>query len=160
MLASGQQPDPRAVHPSVLEFIHQRGLYGCRPAATPSATASVPDTIPLHEASSEPKLNPKQLVSSRAPAPRSSPWGSSSKSSSAAGGGHSPKPEGGSPKAMAEARSVESIAAEINAQLMHGPLSRRCHVVVLFGAHGTGKGTIAQALCSTRGYKHVSFGES
>jgi hypothetical protein len=158
MLASGQQPEPRAVHPSVLEFIQQRRLYGCR------AAAAVGDTNPASsttlEKSSEPKSTPKQVPSISTPAPRTSPWGAASKASSAAGGGHSPKAESGSPKALAETRTVEAIAADINAQLLHGPLDRRCHVVVLFGAHGTGKGTIAQALCSARGYKHVSFGES
>jgi hypothetical protein len=50
----------------------------------------------------------------------------------------------------------ESIAAEISDSLPTPP--RKCHVVVLFGVHGVGKGTVADALCQRHGYAHVSFG--
>jgi len=50
-----------------------------------------------------------------------------------------------------------SSAAEINASLPPPP--RLCHVVVIFGPHGVGKGTVAEALCRKHGYAHVSFGE-
>lgn len=50
----------------------------------------------------------------------------------------------------------ETIAAEICESLVPPP--RKCHVVVLFGAHGVGKGAVAEALCRKHGYAHVSFG--
>jgi hypothetical protein len=52
--------------------------------------------------------------------------------------------------------SPETIAAEISASLPPPP--RRCHAVVLFGAHGVGKGAVTEALCRKHGYAHVSFG--
>lgn len=51
----------------------------------------------------------------------------------------------------------ETIAAEISASLPPPP--RKCHAVVLFGAHGVGKGAVAEALCRKHGYAHVSFGK-
>ncbi len=224
MLAEGRQPDHRALHPSVFEFIQQRGLYGLPRAAAAGSSASGNKAAPMTAAtrpssvsapcaqgppSSAPapaaRPNPwganskssmagdskgassfdtkaapmtaatrpssvsapcAQEPPSSAPAPaaRPNPWGANSKSASAggskgaAGGGDSRKTGGGSPKAAAETCTPQAIAAEINAELAHGPLTRRCHVVVFFGAHGTGKGSVAEALCSKRNYKHVSFG--
>ncbi len=92
-------------------------------------------------------------------ASRGNHWGAAAKTAPAAGGGHSPKAHGGSPKAATLARDPRVVAAEINQSLTHSPPTRHCHIVVLFGAHGTGKGTVAQALCSRQGYQHVSFGK-
>ena len=172
MLAEGQQPDHRALHPSVFEFIQQRGLYGLHRAAAAGSSASDTKAAPITAAprpsSANAPCTQDPPSSASAPAARPSPWGTNSKSAlvgglkgaSAAGvgGGHTHKTGGGSPKAAAEPCTPQAIAAEINAELAHGPLTRRCHVVVLFGAHGTGKGSVAEALCSRRNYKHVSFG--
>ena len=54
-------------------------------------------------------------------------------------------------------QSPATIAAQLSAEL--ATPARKCHVVVLFGVHGVGKGTVAHALCRKHGYAHVSFGE-
>ncbi len=187
MLASGKTPEPRALHTAVVQLIQERGLYGYHPAAAAGAAVSVPSTVPASSstkpASSSAPVPPwgpnsKAARALGAPAggglaPKAE--GNSPKAAALKAEGNSPKAaaskaesgsqklvaskaEGGSPRAVAETRSVEAIAAEINDELMQVPLARRCHVVVLFGTHGTGKGTVAQALCSARQYTHVSFG--
>jgi hypothetical protein len=167
-LSSGVAPDPRALHPSVFEFIRQRGLYGCRPSATRGSESSVSTA-----ASTPPSSAPKPPVPNPTGA-RASAWGPSSKAAAApvsssftkaAQGGNTPSVSSNSPKAASGGSSPKSFcspqdtAREINLELLQGPSTRRCHVVVLFGAHGTGKGTVAQALCSSQGYEHVSFGK-
>lgn len=151
-LSTGVVPDPRALHPSVFEFIRQRGLYGCRPSATAGSESSV-----AAAATTPPPSAPKPAV----PNPtgtRASAWGPSSKAAAAPASSNSPKAAqgGSSPKGFC---SPQDTAREINLELLQGGSTRRCHVVVLFGAHGTGKGTVAQALCSSQGYQHVSFGD-
>ncbi len=98
-LSSGVMPDPRALHPSVFEFIRQRGLYGFRPTA-----AGASDSSGVAAAVTPPPSAPKNAVVNPASA-RVGAWGPGSKT------------------------------------------------------HGTGKGTVAQALCSLQRYQHVSFGK-
>jgi hypothetical protein len=167
-LSSGVVPDPRALHPSVFEFIRQRGLYGCRPAATGGSESSVAAAAVAPQPSA-----PKPTVPNPTSA-RASAWGPSSKAAGAlvsngftkaAQGGNSPPVSINSPKAAQGGSSPKGFcspqdtAREINLELLQTPGTRRCHVVVLFGAHGTGKGTVAQALCGSQSYQHVSFGE-
>jgi hypothetical protein len=189
MLASGSIPEPRALHTAVAELIQERGLYGCPPTAAPAgATASVPSTVPASSSTKPssssapvPPWGPNSKAaralgaptgggpapkaggnSPKATAPKAegnSPKAAASKAESGSQKSVASKAEGGAPRAVAETRSVEAIAAEINDELMQAPLARRCHVIVLFGTHGTGKGTVAQALCSAHQYTHVSFGK-
>lgn len=161
-LSQGRHPDPRALHPSVLEFIQQRGIYGYRPISSSGSSFSdsgVP-ALPPQPASSTAASKPAWVHTAvKHDASRGNHWGAAAKTAPAAGGGHSPKAHGGSPKAATLARDPRVVAAEINQSLTHSPPTRHCHIVVLFGAHGTGKGTVAQALCSRQGYQHVSFGD-
>ena len=70
----------------------------------------------------------------------------------AAAGSHVPKPPH---QSRPSPPCPGTVAAEL-AALPSPP--RKCHVVVLFGAHGVGKGAVAEALCRKHGYAHVSFG--
>jgi hypothetical protein len=166
-LSQGRQPDPRALHPSVFEFIQQRGVYGWRPSADASLSAGGAAAAPSPSESSiaESGTSSPRLAAPKLAAQRVSPWGPVSKSMDSAGGGvkpagggHSPKAHGGPSKASA-ARTPAAVATEINELLAHAPPARHCHIVVLFGAHGTGKGTVSESLCSRHGYEHVSFGK-
>ncbi len=166
-MSQGRQPDPRALHPSVFEFIQQRGLYGQRPSADASlsAAAAVAAPSPSESSTAESETPSPRSAAPKLATQRVSPWGPVSKSTVSAGGGakpagggHLPKAHGGPSNASA-ARTPVVVATEINELLARTPPTRHCHIVALFGAHGTGKGTVSESLCSRHGYEHVSFGK-
>ncbi len=130
--SQGQQPSERALHPKVMSFIAQRRLYGFLSDAASSAPSDA-------------------TAATSHPAPAKLPITAAASAQPLAV--HVTQSQ---PRVPVVPPTPESIAAEISDSLPTPP--RKCHVVVLFGVHGVGKGTVADALCQKHGYAHVSFG--